>query len=249
MAEGEGSPVPISYPVVEFAASQMTGQGLPVLVDLVNERAIRILDLAFVAKGQDGSLGIIPLADLDHDGAIDRALLEGVSSGLVSLEDLTDAAPVIAPRSSGAHLHHREPLGSTSRSAVRATATAAAVCAAGPVRSILKGPSRAAQRPRRPPVSGDPQRCRVRIAGCEDPGRSLRRGVGASVSPHCGHDAPLRPPQRSGRPRCARDRCPGRRCCCRCVGRTSEWSPSGASYGCDSKACHRQRESGRTSYR
>ena len=104
MAGDNGSLGPISYLVVEFPGSKMTGEGLPILVDLVNDGVIRILDLVFVAKGQDGSLGIIALADLDHDGTIDLAVFEGVSSGLVSDEDLVDAAPVIAPGSSAAIL-------------------------------------------------------------------------------------------------------------------------------------------------
>ena len=62
MAEGNGSLGPISYLVVEFPGSKMTGEGLPILVDLVDQGVIRILDLVFVAKGQDGSLGIIGLA-------------------------------------------------------------------------------------------------------------------------------------------------------------------------------------------
>ena len=97
MAESEGSLGPISYLVVEFPGSKMTGEGLPILVDLVDRGVIRILDLVFVAKGEDGSLGIIGLADLDHDGTIDLAVFEGVSSGLVSQADLDEAAPVIAP--------------------------------------------------------------------------------------------------------------------------------------------------------
>src|SRR6202046_2754652 len=104
MAEGNGSLGPISYLVVEFPGSKMTGEGLPILVDLVDQGVIRILDLVFVAKGQDGSLGIIGLADLDHDGTIDLAVFEGVSSGLVSQDDLDDAAPVIAAGSSAAIL-------------------------------------------------------------------------------------------------------------------------------------------------
>ena len=104
MSEGNESLGPISYLVVEFPESKMTGEGLPILVDLVNDGVIRILDLVFVAKGQDGSLGIIALADLDHDGTIDLAVFEGVSSGLVSQQDLADAAPVIAAGSSAAIL-------------------------------------------------------------------------------------------------------------------------------------------------
>jgi Family of unknown function (DUF6325) len=104
MAQENAELGPISYLVVEFPGSKMTGEGLPILVDLVDRGVIRILDLVFVAKGEDGSLGIIGLADLDHDGTIDLAVFEGVSSGLVGQEDLANAAPVIAPGSSAAIL-------------------------------------------------------------------------------------------------------------------------------------------------
>jgi uncharacterized protein DUF6325 len=104
MTKADGSLGPISYLVVEFPGNKMTGEGLPILADLANKGVIRILDLVFVSKGEDGSLGIIALADLDHDGTIDLAVFEGVSSGLVSQEDLADAAPVIASGSSAAIL-------------------------------------------------------------------------------------------------------------------------------------------------
>jgi Family of unknown function (DUF6325) len=104
MTDENGALGPISYLVVEFPGSKMTGEGLPILADLAEQGVIRILDLVFVTKGDDGSLGIIALADLDHDRSIDLAMFEGVSSGLVSQEDLDDAAPVIAPGSSAAIL-------------------------------------------------------------------------------------------------------------------------------------------------
>jgi hypothetical protein len=104
MTEETGSLGPISYLVVEFPGNKMTGEGLPILVDLVERGVIKILDLVFVAKGQDGSLGIVQIADLDRDGTLDLAVFEGVSSGLVSLDDLDEAAPVIAPGSSAAIL-------------------------------------------------------------------------------------------------------------------------------------------------
>ena len=51
MAEGNGSLGPISYLIVEFPGSKMTGKGLPILVDLVEQGVIRILDLVFVCQG------------------------------------------------------------------------------------------------------------------------------------------------------------------------------------------------------
>ena len=101
----ESSPLgPISYLVVEFPGNKMTGEGLPILVDLVDRGLIRILDLTFVAKAEDGSMGIIEIKDLDGDGTLDLAVFEGASSGLISDADLADAAPVISPGSSAAIL-------------------------------------------------------------------------------------------------------------------------------------------------
>ena len=95
---------PISYLIVEFPGNKMTGEGLPILVDLVDQGLIRILDLLFVTRDDDGSLGAVELRDLDLDGQIDVATFEGASSGLLDDSDLADAASVIEPGSSAAIL-------------------------------------------------------------------------------------------------------------------------------------------------
>lgn len=95
---------PISYLIVEFPGNKMTGEGLPILVDLVDRGVIRILDLTFVAKGEDGSLTVLQIEDLDLDGTVDLAVFAGVSSGLVSEADLAEAAPAIQSGSSAAVL-------------------------------------------------------------------------------------------------------------------------------------------------
>jgi hypothetical protein len=82
----------------------MTGEGLPILVDLVDRGVIGILDLTFVTKLEDGSLAVMALEDLDGDGTVDLAVFAGVSSGLVSASDLAEAAPAIQPGSSAAIL-------------------------------------------------------------------------------------------------------------------------------------------------
>jgi hypothetical protein len=91
---------PISYLIVEFPGSKMTGEGFPILVDLVDRGVIRILDLVFVTRDPDGSMRAVALQDLDRDGQFDLAIFEGVSSGLIDHSDIADATSVIEPGSS-----------------------------------------------------------------------------------------------------------------------------------------------------
>jgi hypothetical protein len=100
MADDAAPLGPISYLIVEFPGNKMTGEGFSTLVDLVDRGVIRILDLVFVTRAADGSMRSLVLADLDHDGTVDLAVFEGVSSGLLDQSDFDDAAAAIAPGSS-----------------------------------------------------------------------------------------------------------------------------------------------------
>ena len=100
MADTTDALGPISYLIVEFPGNQMTGEGFPILVDLVERGLIRILDLAFVTKDDDGTVRALELRDLDGDGELDLSVFEGVSSGLLDESDFADAAPVLDPGSS-----------------------------------------------------------------------------------------------------------------------------------------------------
>jgi hypothetical protein len=86
---------PISYLIVQFPGNKMTGEGFAILVDLVDRGLIRILDLLFVTRDADGSMRTVELRDIDRDGAMDLAVFEGASSGLLDDSDLADAASVI----------------------------------------------------------------------------------------------------------------------------------------------------------
>ncbi|GAA3822287.1 DUF6325 family protein [Cellulomonas soli] len=91
---------PIDYIVVEFPGSRMTGEGLPIIVDLVERGIIRLLDLAFFKKELDGTVSGLLLADLDADGELDLAVFEGASSGLLGPDDIDEASAALEPGSS-----------------------------------------------------------------------------------------------------------------------------------------------------
>lgn len=95
---------PIDYIVVEFPGSRMTGEGLPLLVDLVDRGIIRILDLVAVKKELDGTITGLALTDLDQDGVLDLAVFEGARSGLLGDDDLDEAATAIEPGNAAAVL-------------------------------------------------------------------------------------------------------------------------------------------------
>jgi hypothetical protein len=91
---------PIDYLVVEFPGSRMTGEGFPLLVDLVDRGIIRVLDLLFVKRELDGSVAGVAVADFDHDGVLDLAVFEGASSGMLHQDDVDEVGSLLEPGSS-----------------------------------------------------------------------------------------------------------------------------------------------------
>jgi hypothetical protein len=91
---------PIDYLLVEWQGKQPTGEALPHLIDLVDRGLIRILDLAFIAKAEDGSVAALEISDLGDE----VAAFEGVSSGLLDDDDIGEAAGALEPGTSAALL-------------------------------------------------------------------------------------------------------------------------------------------------
>ncbi len=94
---------PIDYLLVEWPGRQPNGEVAPHLVDLVDRGLVRILDLAFVAKDDDGSVAGLELSDLG-DGAGGLEVFAGASSGLLTDDDLTEAAAALEPGTAAALL-------------------------------------------------------------------------------------------------------------------------------------------------
>jgi len=104
MAEALDEMGPIDYLVVEFPGNKMTGEAFPLLVDLVDRGLVRILDLVFVRKEQDGSVTGLEMSDFDGDGQLDLAVFEGASSGLLGEDDIQEAGAALQPDSSASIL-------------------------------------------------------------------------------------------------------------------------------------------------
>lgn len=94
---------PIDYVVLEWPREQPTGDVVPLILDVVERGIIRILDIAAVAKAEDGSITTVDLGALDGgDGSFDE--FEGASAGLLGDDDLEQAAEALAPGTSAAVL-------------------------------------------------------------------------------------------------------------------------------------------------
>ena len=77
----------------------MTGEAVPLLVDLVERGIIRVLDVLFVMENEDGTFSGFEAKDLDGERIGDLKIFEGASSGLLGDEDAGQAAEAIEPGS------------------------------------------------------------------------------------------------------------------------------------------------------
>jgi hypothetical protein len=86
---------PIDFLVMEFDGERLTGESLPLLVDLVERGIIRILDLVFVRK-TGGVVSTLTIAEIDAEEGLDLTVFEGAWSGLVDRDDIDEAGQVLA---------------------------------------------------------------------------------------------------------------------------------------------------------
>jgi hypothetical protein len=100
----EASLGPVQYIVVGFPGSKFKGEIIPELGNLVKAGTIRVMDLAFVSKAEDGSILCMELEDLADDDAAPFAAFEKEIGDLLNEEDLLIAADALEPGSSAAVL-------------------------------------------------------------------------------------------------------------------------------------------------
>ena len=127
---------PIDYLLTAWPDPHPNGEIAPLLVDLVDRGIIRILDLAFVAKSEDGTVAGLEIADLGEQVA-ELEVFEGASSGLLSDDDLQEAAAALEPGSAAAVLVFENRWAAPFASAVRRSGGQLVANGRIPVQAIL----------------------------------------------------------------------------------------------------------------
>ena len=90
---------PVDFLLVEWPGRQPQGEAAPALIDLVERGIIRVLDLTFIVKSEDGEVGGLEIAD--HEGL---EPFMGAATGLLTEDDVAEAAEALEPGTSAALL-------------------------------------------------------------------------------------------------------------------------------------------------
>jgi len=95
---------PVEYLIVAFPGNRFRGEIAPALAKLVDAGTIRIMDIAFVGKDEDGEVVAFELMELDPDVREGLENLGVEVQGLFNEDDLMAAAEELGPNSSAALL-------------------------------------------------------------------------------------------------------------------------------------------------
>jgi Family of unknown function (DUF6325) len=95
---------PVDYAIIGFPGNKFRGEIAPAIGDLVDAGTIRIIDIAFVGKDEDGNAVAMELTELDPDVQEGLEKLGIEVNGLFSDDDLIGAAEELEPNSSAALL-------------------------------------------------------------------------------------------------------------------------------------------------
>jgi Family of unknown function (DUF6325) len=134
--EASGDIGPIDYILVEWPGRQPNGEVAPHLIDLVDRGLIRILDLTFITKDEDGTIRGLELADVGGEVA-ELSVFEGASSGLLSDEDVAEAGGALEPGTSAALLVFENSWAAPFASAVRRSGGQLVASGRIPVQAVL----------------------------------------------------------------------------------------------------------------
>ena len=91
---------PIDIVVIAYPAdAPMTGEAIPIVLDLVERGIIRVLDVLFVMENEDGTFSGLRGQRPRADSIGDLNVFEGASSGLLGEDDVATASEALEPGS------------------------------------------------------------------------------------------------------------------------------------------------------
>lgn len=127
---------PIDYIVLEYAQHEPTGEAFEELLKLVEAGIIRVLDLAFVRKNDDGSVVALSWEDVAGEDPV-IAVYEGASSGLLGQDDFDEVGNALAPNAAAAVLMYENVWAAPFASAVRRSGGQLVASGRIPVQALL----------------------------------------------------------------------------------------------------------------
>jgi hypothetical protein len=90
---------PVDFVLIEFTGNRLTGRTAEELVNLVDRGIVRLFDLLIVGKEEDGSVYGVELSDSAVEQIGAYAGLTWARSGLLSDDDMREAATAMQPGS------------------------------------------------------------------------------------------------------------------------------------------------------
>ncbi len=95
---------PVSLVVISFPGNEFRGEIAPALGDLVSSGTIRVIDIVFVSKDEDGNILSVEMSDLGEElvSQIDPVVSE--VSSLLGEDDIAQIGELLEPNSSAAML-------------------------------------------------------------------------------------------------------------------------------------------------
>ena len=91
---------PVEYGVIAFPGNKFKGEIAPALRELVESGTIRIIDLAFVLKDNDGNVAGVELEDAGHEVLKAFEAITYQRDGLISDNDMQEIGTALDPNSS-----------------------------------------------------------------------------------------------------------------------------------------------------
>ena len=79
---------PVDFLALEFKTDQLTGKSLEALIELIENKIIRLIDLVLILKDEEGQYQVLEMEELEPDVLAVFDPIEMEISGLIQVEDI-----------------------------------------------------------------------------------------------------------------------------------------------------------------